>query len=110
MMTATRPIGLITHSKNFLIMHAPMTSFIREIMHEIILNQIRFVNILSIWQQIRSVHIALLLYFQLLYKDRFGTCAWKYKRKTTHKNSSQYTTVKIRTSKVRINNESQFPL
>src|SRR5262249_29138544 len=37
MIAAIRPIGLITHSKNFLIMHAPTTGIIREIMHEIIL-------------------------------------------------------------------------
>jgi len=45
MSTATLPIGLITQSKNFLIMHAPMISCVREIMHEIILNQTQFVNI-----------------------------------------------------------------
>jgi hypothetical protein len=28
-------------------MHTPMTRFIREIMHEIILNQVRFVNFIS---------------------------------------------------------------
>jgi hypothetical protein len=69
MIAATRPMGLITHSKNFLIMHAPMTGFIREIMHEIILNQVWFVNIRVIWQQIRQRTHRPAFLFQLLTKD-----------------------------------------
>lgn len=48
MMTAIRPIGLITHSKNFLNMHAPMTGVVREIMHEIILQSAAEISKLEI--------------------------------------------------------------
>ena len=46
-----------------------MTSFIREIMHEIILNQVWFVNIRVIWQQIRQRTQRLAFLFQLLTKN-----------------------------------------
>jgi hypothetical protein len=39
-------MGLISHSKDFLTMHSPMTTVVPEIMREIILNQTGFVNIL----------------------------------------------------------------